>query len=185
MAHPLVQKSKQDFIKAIEHLSDEFNKLQIGRASSGMVDTLMVESYGVMQPIKNLASVSIPDARTIQIQPWDRSTLAGIEKAIRDSDLNLNPSNNGLAVMLNIPPLTEERRRDLVKVVGRMSEEAKIAVRNLRHEAMAVFKKMEHAEEMSEDERKGAENALQEEVDAINKQIEELAKKKEDAIMTL
>ncbi|MFA4815190.1 MAG: ribosome recycling factor [Candidatus Gracilibacteria bacterium] len=185
MAHPLVQKSKQDFVKALEHLSEEFNKLQIGRASSGMVDTLMVESYGVMQPIKNVASVSIPDAHTIQIQPWDRGMLAGIEKAIRDSNLNLNPVNNGLAIILNIPPLTEERRRDLVKVVGRMVEEARIAIRNLRHEAMSVFKKMEHEEEMSEDERKGAENALQEEVDAVNKQIDDLAKKKEEVIMTL
>jgi ribosome recycling factor len=138
-----------------------------------------------MQPIKNVASVSIPDARTIQIQPWDKSMLAGIEKAIRDSDLNLNPTNNGLAVILNIPPLTEERRRDLVKVVGRMAEEARIAVRNLRHEAMAAFKKMEHEEQMSEDERKGAENALQTEVDAVNKQIDELSKKKEEAIMTI
>lgn len=185
MAHPLVQKSKQDFAKTLEHLGEEFNKLQVGRASSGMVDTLMVESYGMMQPIKNIASVSIPDAKTVMIQPWDRGMLAGIEKAIRESDLNLNPSNNGLAVILNIPPLTEERRRDLVKVVGRMSEEAKIAVRNLRHEAMTAFKKMEHEEEMTEDERKGSENALQEEVDTVNKQIEELAKKKEEAIMTL
>lgn len=185
MAHPLVQKSKQDFLKTLEHLGEEFNKLQVGRASSGMVDTLMVESYGVMQPIKNIASVSIPDARTVQIQPWDRGMLAGIEKAIRDSELNLNPVNNGLAIILNIPPLTEERRRDLVKIVGRMSEEAKIAVRNIRHEAMTAFKKMEHDEEMTEDERKGAENALQDEVDSFNKQIEELAKKKEEAIMTL
>ena len=185
MAHPLVQKTKQDFVKTLEHLGVEFNKLQVGRASSGMVDTLMVESYGVMQPIKNVASVSIPDARTVQIQPWDKSMLSAIEKAIRDSDLNLNPTNNGLAIILNIPPLTEERRRDLVKVVGRMAEESRIAVRNLRHEAMSSFKKMEHDEEMSEDERKGAENALQSEVDAINKQIDELVKKKEESIMTI
>lgn len=185
MAHPLIQKSKQDFTKTLEHIGVEFNKLQVGRASSGMVDTLMVESYGVMQPIKNIASVSIPDARTLQIQPWDRAMLSGIEKAIRDSELNLNPSNNGLAIILNIPPLTEERRRDLVKVLGRMAEEARIAVRNIRHEAMTAFKKMEHDEEMSEDERKGAENAIQVEVDSTNKQIDELAKKKEEAIMTL
>lgn len=185
MAHPLVQKTKQDFVKTLEHLGVEFNKLQVGRASSGMVDTLMVESYGVMQPIKNVASVSIPDARTVQIQPWDKSMLSGIEKAIRDSELNLNPSNNGLAIILSIPPLTEERRRDLVKVVGRMAEESRIAVRNLRHDAMTSFKKMEHDEEMSEDERKGAENALQAEVDATNKQIDELAKKKEESIMTI
>jgi ribosome recycling factor len=185
MSHLLVQKSKQDFQKTLDHLSEEFNKLQIGRASSGMVETLLVESYGVMQPLKNISSISIPDARTIQIQPWDRSMLAGIERAIQVSDLNLNPVNNGVVIMLNIPPLTEERRRDLVKVVGRMTEEAHIAVRNLRHDVMTTFKKMEHEEEMSEDERKGAENALQEEVDSVNKQIDELAKKKEETIMTL
>jgi len=174
-----------DFSKVINHLKDEFAGLQIGRASAGLVEGLMVETYGSMQPLKAIASVSVPDARTIQIQPWDRGVLAVVEKAIRESDLNLNPSNNGLAIILSIPPLTEERRRDLVKVVGRMAEDARISVRNLRHDAMGLYKRQEHDGEMSEDERKRAEKVLQEKVDAVNLEITDLAKKKEEAIMTV
>lgn len=185
MSHPLVQKASQDFTKTVEHLQDEYSKLQIGRASSALVENLMVEAYGMMQPVKAIGSVSVPDGRTVQIQPWDKGMLAAIEKAIQVSDLNLNPVNNGIAIILNIPPLTEERRRDLVKVVGRLAEEARIAVRNLRHETMATFKRMEHEGEMTEDDRKGSENALQKAVDDANSKIDDLAKKKEEAIMTI
>lgn len=185
MPHPLVQKAQQDFAKAATHLQEEFSRLQIGRASSGLVENLTVEAYGVMQTLKTVASISIPDARTIQIQPWDRSMLAAIEKAIQNSELSLNPVNNGLAVILNTPPLTEERRHDLVKIVGRLTEEAKISVRNIRHDMLTTFKRMEHEGEMTEDEQKGAEKALQEAVDKVNDTIADLAKKKEEAILTL
>jgi ribosome recycling factor len=127
----------------------------------------------------------VPDGRTIQIQPWDRGLLHAIEKAIQVSDLNLNPVNNGLAVILNIPPLTEERRRDLGKVVNRLAEESKIAVRNLRHDLIGLFKRMEHDGDMTEDEAKGAENDLQEVVDDVNKKIEEMARAKEESVMTV
>lgn len=183
--HSLVQKTQTDLQKVTEHLNDEYSKLQIGRASAAMVEHLLVESYGVMQPVKAVASVMVPDGHTVQIQPWDRGMLAGIEKAIRDSDLNLNPSNNGLAVILNIPPLTEERRRDLVKVVGRIAEESKIAVRNKRHDLMSELKRMEHDKLISEDDQGKAEKDLQELVDQTNAQIEELARKKEALIMTV
>lgn len=183
--HPSVQKVQTDLQKVLEHLNDEYSHLQIGRASAGMVEHLMVEAYGSMQPIKGVASVMVPDARTVQIQPWDRGILSAIEKAIRESDLNLNPTNNGLAVILNIPPLTEERRRDLVKVVGRIAEESKIAVRNQRHDLMTQLKRMEHDNEITEDERNKAEKELQEVVDKSNKDIEEASRKKEEAIMTV
>ncbi len=183
--HSLVQKTQVELQKVIEHLTDEYSKLQIGRASAAMVEHLMVEAYGAMQPVKAVASVMVPDGHTLQIQPWDRSMLAAIEKAIRDSDLNLNPSNNGIAVMLNIPPLTEERRRDLVKVVGRIAEESKIAVRNKRHDLMADLKRMQHDKQISEDDQNKAEKDLQEIVDKLNLQIEELARKKEETIMTV
>lgn len=183
--HPSVQKAQTDLQKVLEHLDEEYGKLQIGRASAAMVEHLMVESYGVMQPVKAVASVMVPDGRTVQIQPWDRGMLAGIEKAIRDSDLNLNPTNNGIAVILNIPPLTEERRRDLVKVVGRIAEESKIAVRNKRHDLMTDLKRMEHENQISEDERNKAEKDLQEIVDKLNSQIEAAAKTKETVIMTV
>ncbi|QQR55263.1 ribosome recycling factor [Candidatus Peregrinibacteria bacterium] len=185
MAHALVNKAQQDFKKTLEHLLEEYSGLQIGRASSSLVENLMVEAYGMMQPVKAIASVMVPDGRTVQIQPWDKSMLAGLEKAIRESELNLNPTNNGLAVILTIPSLTEERRRDLVKVVGRMAEEARISVRNLRHEVMTQLKRMEHEAQLTEDERTKAEKDLQEEVNAINAQIDQEAKKKETTIMTV
>lgn len=185
MTQALIQKASQDFEAAIARLTEEFSKLQVGRASSGLVDGLMVEAYGSMQPIKSVASVSIPDARTIQIQPWDRSMLAGIEKAIQNSDLSINPVNNGLAIILNIPPLTEERRRDMVKIVNRLAEEAKISVRNIRHDVMTQLKKMEHESQITEDDRNRTEKQLQEKVDAVNTKIEQLANAKEEAVMTV
>lgn len=185
MPHPLIEKTGNDFKKAFLRLQEEYGKLQVGRASSSLVEQLMVEAYGTLQPLKALASVSVPDARTVQIQPWDRSLLAAIEKAIQNSDLNLNPVNNGLAIILNIPSLTEERRRDLVKLVRQLAEEAKIVARNLRHEAMTTFKRMEHESEMTEDDRIGSEKAVQEAVDKLNKEIDDLAKKKEESLMTL
>lgn len=171
------------FDSALQHLKEEFSKLQVGRASSGLVEDIMVEAYGATQPIKAVASVSIPDARTIQIQPWDRAMLAAIETAIKNSDVDLNPVNNGATIILSVPPLTEERRRDLVKVVGRLAEEAKISVRNIRHDAMAKYKRQEHEGEMTEDERKRNEKHLQEKVDKVNEEIAQLAKAKEESIM--
>ena len=185
MAHPSVQKAQTDFQKTLEHLLEEYSGLQIGRASSSLVENLMVEAYGMMQPVKAVASVMVPDGRTVQIQPWDKAMLAGLEKAIRDSDLNLNPTNNGLAVILTIPPLTEERRRDLVKVVGRMAEEARIAVRNLRHDVLAQLKRQAHEGELTEDDQNKAEKDLQDAVNKINAQIDVEAKKKEESIMTV
>lgn len=179
------QKVSEGISKVLSHLHDEFGKLQIGRASTGLVETLTVEAYGAVQPIKAVASISVPDARSIQIQPWDKSMLPAIEKAVQNSDLNLNPINNGNSILLNIPPLTEERRRDLVKIVGRLAEEAKISVRNVRHDAMSTYKRLEHEGDMTEDDRTRAEKQLQERVDKANEEIVELAKQKEEAIMTI
>lgn len=174
-----------DFSKAINHLKEEYAKLQIGRASASLVESLMVDAYGMTQPVKAVASVSVPDAKTIHIQTWDKTLLSAVEKAIQHSDLNLNPVNNGAAVILNIPPLTEERRRDLIKVVGRLAEEARVSIRNLRHDYLADVKKREHEGEMSEDEQNRQEKRIQELVDEANKAVAELAKVKEDAIMTV
>lgn len=173
------------FDQAVEHLKVEYGKLQVGRASGALVEDIMIDSYGATQPIKALASVSLPDARTIQISPWDKSVLGAIETAIKNSDINLNPVNNGAGIILNIPPLTEDRRRDLVKVVGRLAEEAKISVRNSRHDSMAKYKRQEHEGDMSEDERKRSEKQLQEQVDKVNEEIGKLAKAKEESIMTI
>lgn len=174
-----------DFGAAIAHLKDEYSKLQVGRASTGLVESLTIDAYGAIQPLKAVASISTPDARTVQIQPWDKAMLPAIEKAISDSDLNMNPTNNGAAVILNVPPLTEERRKDLVKVVNRLAEEARISIRNMRHDAMTSYKKQEHEGDMTEDDRVGAERKLQEKVDKANAEIAELAKAKEGMIMTV
>lgn len=181
----ILSKLDAGLAKSVEHMEAEFGGLQVGRASSSLVENLMIESYGSMQPLKAVASVSIPDAKTLQIQPWDRGLLPAVEKAIMNSDLNLNPNNNGAAVILNIPPLTEERRRDLLKVMHRMAEEAKISVRNARHDAMNTLKQREHDKDITEDEKNRGEKQVQEKVDATNKLIDEKAKKKEDAIMTV
>lgn len=178
MFQEILEKSQEGFDKALSYLKEEFSKLQIGRASAGLVESLVVDAYGAMQPVKAVASISVPDGRTIQIQPWDKGMLGAIEKAVVNSDLNLNPTNNGVSVILNIPPLTEDRRRDLVKVVNRLAEEAKISVRNARHDALSGVKRLEHEGGMTEDERKHAEKKLQEKVEAVNTEISELAKKK-------
>jgi len=181
-----IRKSTEEKMKkSIESLKTDLQKVRTGRAHTGILDHVQVDYYGSMVPISQVANLQLADARTITVQPWEKNMVNAVEKAIRDSDLNLNPSNNGLAIILSIPPLTEERRRDLVKVVGRMAEEARIAVRNLRHDSMGVYKRQEHDGDMSEDERKRAEKVLQEKVDAVNLEITDLAKKKEDAIMTV
>lgn len=170
---------------SLDHLHENYSGLQIGRASAALVERVKVESYGSVQPLKQLANISVPDASTIQIQPWDRSILSAIEKGIQLAELGLNPQNDGIVVRINIPPLTEERRRDLVKVVYKMSEEAKIAVRNARQKAMDEIKKAKNNSEISEDEQKSGEKMVQEKVDEFNKNIDESAKSKEKDILTV
>jgi len=169
--------------KVIEHLKTEFSHLQIGRASASLVEGVQVEVYGSHQPLKAVAHISVPDAKTIQIQPWDKGTLQAIEKGIQMANLGLTPSNDGIVIRINIPPLTEERRRDLTKVVHKLAEEARISVRHARQAVMDKIKGQEKAKEISEDISKGMEKKLQEKVDAINQDIEMLAKGKEADVM--
>ena len=173
------------FKNAINHLKHEFTTLQIGRASSSLVEGIMVDVYGSKQPMKAVAGISIPEPRSIQIQPWDKGILGLIEKAIRDSALNLNPINDGNCVRINIPMMTEDRRKDLVKIVKKMSEDAKITVRNLRHDAQTGYKNAKSNSEITEDDLKGYDKKLQEKVDQYNKEIDELSKSKEKDIMTV
>lgn len=179
----VIKNLDEQMAKALAHLRDDFAGLQIGRASAALVERVAVEAYGVMQPLKAIANISIPDARTIQIQPWDRGTLQSIEKGIQLAEIGLNPQNDGVVIRLNIPLLTEERRRELSKIVNKMAEEAKIGVRNVRHEAMEDVKKAQKNSEISEDQLKGAEKVIQEKVDKINSEIDTSAKEKEADIM--
>lgn len=181
----LLDNAEELLKKALFHLKDEFSRLQIGRASPFLVEEVRVEAYGTLQPLKSVAGVSVPDAKTIQIQPWDRGLLGAIEKGIQMANLGLTPNNDGIVVRINIPPLTEERRRELVKVVGRYTEESRIAVRNVRQDLNNTFTNMKKASEMTEDEFHAGTKKLQERVDHYNKEIDEMAKRKEQDIITV
>lgn len=181
----LIRQAEAEFKKVLDHLKNEYSHLQIGRASASLVEHVMVEAYGQKQQLRTLANISVPDAKTVQIQPWDKSQLKAIETAISTSGLNLNPTNDGVVVRINIPPLTEERRRDLVKVVQKMAEEARISVRHHRQTYMDKIKTMSKNKEITEDEMRGSEKNLQDKVDAINKDIETMAKNKENDVMTV
>lgn len=185
MIDKVLQQADGEFQKVLDHLKGEYSRMQIGRASAALVEGLTVETYGSRQPLKGVGSVSIPDPKTVQIQPWDKGLLAEIEKAIRNSDLNLSPVNDGVVIRLNIPPLTEERRKDLAKVVSRLAEEARITVRHARQKAHDQLKDMEKKSEITEDQARMSEKKLQEKVDKVNMEIEMLAKNKEKDVMTV
>lgn len=184
MSDILVQAEK-GFEKALEHLRSEFARLQIGRASAALVEGIHVEAYGSSQPLKALASVSVPDSRTLQIQCWDKAVMKDVEKAIQVSGLGINPVNDGIYIRLNFPQLTEERRKELAKVVHRYSEDAKIAVRTERQHAMGKFDGLKKSKEMAEDEYHGWVKRLQDKVDQCNKMIDEAARKKEVDVLTI
>ena len=180
-----INKAKEQFAAALTHLKSEFSKLQIGRAHAGLVEGIMVEMYGAVQPLKAIANIAIPEPKTIMIQPWDRGGLHAIEKAITDSGLGLNPINNGVAIIINMPPMTEERRADVAKIVKTLAEEARIVIRTSRQDAHTAFKQMKDANQMTEDDVFGAEKRLQVLVDSANNDIDSAAKSKEQDIMTI
>ncbi len=173
------------FEEAISHFSEEMAKIRTGRATPALVEHILVEHYGTRSPLKQIASVSAPEARLLTIQPWDRGALTAIESAIREANLGLNPSNDGQIIRLSIPPLTEERRRDLVKSLNRLAEEARIAVRTIREDAWKEIQDAEKSGAMGEDDKFHGRDALQEIVESRNARIEEMRKKKEGEIMTV
>ena len=185
MLDALLQKTDAEFKNMLDHLKGEYSHLQIGRASATLVEHLLIEAYGTKQPLKGMSSITVPDSKTVQIQPWDRSLLAEIEKAIRNSDLNLAPTNDGIVIRLNLPPLTEERRKDLAKVVGRLAEEARISIRRARQDMHDVMKAKEKDSAITEDQLHVYEKKLQESVDKVNLEIETMARNKERDIMTI
>lgn len=182
---PMFNEARQKMQKSIDHLQEEYGKLQTGRASAALVEGVMVESFGTMMPLKGVASISIPESNQIAIQPWDRSQLASIEKAITQANLGLNPQNDGLLIRLVIPPLTEERRRDLVKTAHRLAEEARISIRNARQDAHTQLKNLKKDKQISEDESTRLEKQLQEGVEQFNQNVDQLAKKKEEEVMKI
>ncbi|MFS8900546.1 ribosome recycling factor [Synechococcus sp. B60.1] len=171
--------------KAVQATQRSFNTVRTGRANASLLDRVQVEYYGVPTPLKALASITTPDASTLLIQPFDPSTLAAIERAIVASDLGLTPSNDGKVVRLNIPPLTEERRKELSKQVAKLAEEGRVSIRNIRRDAIDAVRKQEKNGEISEDESKGRQEEIQKLTDRYVKKIDELLAEKEKELTTL
>jgi ribosome recycling factor len=168
---------------AIEVLKKDFGSIRTGRASLALLEGISVEYYGSQSPLNQVATLNVPDSRTISIQPWDPKVINEIEKAILRSDLGLTPTNDGKLIRINIPPLTEERRKQLVKVVKKRTEEAKVAVRNIRRDTNEQLKKLNKDKELSEDDLKKALEEIQKLTDSYIAKADEALKHKEDEIM--
>jgi ribosome recycling factor len=169
--------------KAVQALQEEFKTLRGNRASQALFEKIRVDYYGQKAPLSQVATISIPEARMVIIQPWDRTMLAEIEKAIQKSELSVNPNNDGKVIRINIPPLTEERRKDLVKVTKNMAEQGRVAVRNARRDANEEIKKAQKASEVSEDDAKKAVDEMQKLTDRYIGEINTLLEAKEKEIL--
>ncbi|WP_432735655.1 ribosome recycling factor [Maridesulfovibrio sp. FT414] len=170
---------------ALTSLEGDFGKLRTGRAATSLVDKIPVDYYGTPTPINQLASVSVPDSRTVAIQPWDRGAFSLIEKALQQSDLGLNPVNDGKVLRIIIPPLTEERRKELVKIAKKYTEESKIAIRNVRRDMNDTLKKLEKDKDISEDEQRKAQDDVQKLTDDYVKKCDAACAEKEKEIMEI
>lgn len=177
--------AKERMEKSLHALEKELAKLRTGRASTDLVDGIKVDYYGTVTPVAQLSTVSIPDSRTISIQPWDKGAFSAIEKAIQKSDLGLSAVNDGKTLRIAIPPLTEERRKDLVKVAKKYTEDAKVAIRNIRREANELLKKAEKNKEITEDDHRRAHDEIQKLTDNNVLKSDEMLAAKEKDIMQL
>ena len=176
-----IELAEEKMLKSLENLEKRFATVRAGRANPSSLDGVMVSYYGVDTPLKQLATVTVPEARQLLIKPFDRSCLKQIEKGIFDADLGFTPNNDGESIRIVIPPLTEERRKDLAKQVKAMAEEAKVAVRNIRRETMEDIEK----EKLPEDVEKGKDKEVQDLVNEYNKKIEDMLKEKEEELMSV
>jgi len=179
----LIVAGEEPMKRTIDKMKSDFGALRTGRASVALLENVKVDSYGALLPLKQTANMSVPDGRTIEIRPWDVSQLGSIEKAILKSDIGLTPANDGKIIRLSIPQLNEERRKELIKVINKMAEDFRIAIRNERRNILDSVKKAEKDKKITEDERKNGENELQKLTDSYIKKIEEILKIKEKEIM--
>lgn len=175
--------TKNRMDKTIETLRNDFSGLRAGRAHISLLDGIMVEAYGSMTPLSQVGTVSVPDARTLSVSVWDRGLAKAVEKSIRESDLGLNPASDGQLIRIPIPPLSEERRKELLKVAGKYSEQNKVAIRNIRRDALDEIKKLKKDNAISEDDEKRFEGEVQKLTDEAVKKIDDLLAQKEKDIM--
>ena len=185
MINDITAEAEDGMKKAVDSFKRELQKIRTGRANTSMLDSIKVDYYGTPTPVNQVATVQVVDARLITIKPWEKSMLPVIDKAIRASDLGINPVADSELVRLPIPPLTQERRKELAKVVGKQTEEARVAVRSARRDAMDMVKDAEKDKQITEDERKNGEKKVQELTDKYIGSIEDIAKAKEKEIMEL
>ncbi len=179
----ILEKTRDLMGKSADFCKQQLSKVRTGRASATLVDNLKADYYGVPTPVSQMASISVPDARTIIIQPWDRTTLTSIEKSIQQADLGFNPQNDGNVIRIPVPPLTEERRKEFVKVCKKYAEDGKIAIRNIRRDQIEVVRKSEKEKLISEDEKENGEDEIQKITDEYIKKIDVMFSQKEKELM--
>ncbi len=179
-----IDEAKEKMDKAVSHLQDELIRIRAGKATTTLLDGITVDYYGVLTPLNQVSNISTPDAKTIIVQPWDKNMIEPIEKAIMHANIGLNPANNGEIIRISVPPLTEERRRSLVKQIKSMGENCKVSIRNSRREANEEFKKLQK-DGLAEDLAKDAENEVQEMTNDFTKKIDDMVASREKDIMTV
>ncbi|UCF81994.1 MAG: ribosome recycling factor [Desulfobacteraceae bacterium] len=183
MKDEILSELREKMTKTVEALKKEFQRIRTGRASTALLDGIKVDCYDTQMPVEQVASISVPDSRLITIQPWDQSIIGEIEKSILKSELGLTPMNDGKIIRISIPPLTEERRKELAKLARKMAEENKISIRNHRREANEMFKELKNEKEISEDEFYKSQDDVQKITDDFIKKIDEITGEKEKEIM--
>ena len=181
----LLKNTEQRMEKSLDALDRDYKAVRVGRANASVLDKINVDYYGVPTPVQQMAAISMPEPRILLIKPWDATTLREIEKAILVSDIGINPQNDGTAIRLNFPPLTEERRKEVVKDVKKMAEDGKVSVRNIRRDALEKLKGMKKNNEITEDDEKNGEKKIQNITDKFCKEIDELAALKEKEILEI
>ena len=180
-----LKKAEERMGRRIDHLCKEYSEIRAGRANPAVLDNVKVDYYGAPTPVNQLAAVSVTEARTLTIQPWDTSILRQIEKAIQKSDIGINPNNDGKVIRMQFPPLTEDRRKDIVKDVQKLAEETKVQIRNVRRETIEKLKAMKKASELTEDDLKQGEKKTQELTDKFTKKVDSISADKQKEIMEL
>ncbi len=179
----VLAKAREHMSKTLEHFQHQLARLRTGRATPALIEHIRVDYYGVPTPLPQLGTITVPEPRMLVIQPWDRSMLSAIEKAILQSDIGVTPTNDGSVIRIVLPPLSEERRRELVKVCRKYAEEARVSIRNIRRDYMEELRRVEKEEHLSEDERRRGEQELQKITDKLMEEIERLLERKEKEIM--
>ena len=185
MINDVVNEAKQRMDKTIDALRNELKGVRTGRANTNLLDGIMVDYYGTASVLNQVANVAVQDARTLTVTPWEKTMIEPIEKAIMASNLGLNPVSAGMVIRIPLPPLTEERRKEMVKMVGQIAENSKISVRNIRRDANSQLKTMESNNELTEDDLRGGEKQVQEVTDKYIAQVDEVVSEKEQELMDI